>query len=115
MLTIDENNNIYLSKGNSATIALTVKQGEETYDYTDDTVIFALKKYASDRDALIKKTFDSEGNISLTRDDTDALPIGTYAYDVTLVHEEDETTYIDTIITPHAFTIGAVIGEPEVQ
>lgn len=115
MLTIDENNNIYLSKGNSATLALTVKQGEDTYDYTDDTVIFAVKRYCSDRDALIKKTFDNEGNITLTREDTEELPIGNYTYDVTLVHEEDETTYIDTIITPHAFTLGAVVGEPEVE
>ena len=113
MLTIDENNNIYLSRGNNATIELTVKQGEDTYDYSDDEVVFSVKKFASDRDPVIEKTFDAEGKVYLVPEDTEELDFGDYKYDVTLKHTEDETTYIDTVIIPHTFTVGAVIGEQE--
>lgn len=114
MLTIDENNNIYLSRGNNATIELTVKQGEETYDYSDDEVVFAVKKFPSDRETVIEKTFDAEGKVYLVPEDTAELGFGDYKYDVTLKHtEEDESVSVQTVIIPHTFTVGAVIGEQE--
>lgn len=102
--------NLYLTRGDNATIKLEISSGEETYDFSNDVVKFALKKNVNDRQKLIEKTFDENGQIYITPDDTKDLNFGDYVYDVELQHENGEEIEIATVIVPSTFTIGAEVN-----
>lgn len=104
-------NKIYLTRGDSAVLALAIKDSEDnTYDYSGDTVKFALKKNVGDKDILISKTFDEDGQISFSPADTASLGFGDYVYDIQLEHMNDEVKEVATVIIPSTFTIGAEVN-----
>lgn len=109
MLKID-GNNIYLTRGDSAAIALEIKNGETDYDFSSDTVKFAVKKNVQDQNKVIEKTFDENGQIVLTPEDTKTLNFGQYWYDVQLEHDNDGTVEVATVIVPSVFEIGAEVN-----
>lgn len=110
-------NSIYLTRGDSACFELEVEDSEgNTYDYSEDTVVFSLKKRCSDPTVLIQKTFDEDGKIYFDPADTAKLAFGDYLYDIQLTHTEepeqegdDPVVTVDTIIVPSTFTIGAEV------
>ena len=101
MLHIDDDQNITLTRGDSATFGLTVKQNTSSYDFSNDTVKFTVKKNVNTDDILFQKTF-SNGVINLTPSDTSDLKYGTYYYDVQLKTQSDG---IYTVIAPSKFIV----------
>lgn len=110
MLKFDENKNIYLTRGDTGTLTLSIKdESDNDYDYSDDTVVFAVKKNFSDTTPAIQKTF-ANGQVELLPSDTKELDFGDYWYDVQLTHDNGGTDEICTVIIPHTFTIGAEVA-----
>lgn len=111
MLKVSSNNSIYITRGDSAVIALNVTDSEgAAYDFSNDTVKFTVKKNCQDRNAVIEKVFDENGQIALEPADTEGLTFGDYWYDVQLTHTENDSVSVDTIIVPTTFTVGAEVS-----
>lgn len=109
MFTI-EDNRIYLTRGDTADISLTITQldGSEYEVQEGDTLIFRMKKYATKEssEVLIEKTaLVSEGEItfSLMPEDTLTLAFGEYRYEVELVTDADDHY---TVIADMEFEVG---------
>ena len=89
MFVIDETTNaIKLTRGDTAkiTVSFTDEQGDP-YDFSEDTVTFAVKRSAFDAEPVIEKEIDSEtGELVLQREDTIGLEFGDYLYTVTIEH-----------------------------
>ena len=115
MLQIGENNEITIVRGNTETLALTITDGEgQEYDFSNDTVEFGVKRSAlCNGEALLKKTFDENGEIHFSHDDTAEMEFGDYLYEVRLTHvdeaetegEEDVVT-VKSVIPATRFTVG---------
>ena len=104
-----DGNNIYLTRGDTAVIELTITDGEgETYDYSNDTVKFAVKRFVTDATPVIEKTFE-DGSITITPEDTKELSFGPYLYDIQLTSEDGET--VATVIIPSTFTVGPEVTD----
>ena len=100
MLTIS-NQNIFLTRGDTAKIALSITSGNSAYDSTKDTVVLTVKKSTTDKEKVLRKTAVN-GVITLSHDDTKNLDYGDYVYDVQLTTVAGD---VYTIITPHRFRI----------
>lgn len=106
MLTIDNFNGIDLTRGDNAELHLTLTSGGETYDYSNDTVYFGVKRTAQDNELVLEKEVE-DGAIVLTHDDTKDLAYGDYLYSVRLAHtNEDEEVEIYTPIAGARFSLG---------
>lgn len=115
MFIVDETTNaIKLTRGDTAkfTLELENEQGS-TYDFSNDTVIFAVKRSAFDAEPIIEKTIDSAtGKWELQREDTINMEFGDYLYTITVEHtveaeseeEEDVVEYYTPIVSK--FSLG---------
>ena len=103
-------NKIYLSRGDSATIGIEITddEGEAYTPANDESVVFTLKKLATQCKTLLVKEFDAgdELTVTLTQDDTSTLAFGLYYYDVALIDGEGN---VYTIIPPTEFELMEVI------
>ena len=96
MLKIDEEDNIYLTRGDTAIIdiALFDEDGEPYAMISSDRLVFTLRKLYDKGAILIEKEVD-EPSFSFTSADTKDLDFGEYV-----------TGKIDTFIAEKTFTIG---------
>ena len=101
MLFVDDYNNIKLTRGDSAAFDLSVKQGTETYDYSNDLVQFTVKRNTITEDVVLQKTFTS-GSISLLPSDTKDLHYGDLVYDVQIITSSND---VYTVIGPCTFEL----------
>lgn len=101
MLYVDADNNIELTRGDSASFNLTITENTTDYDFSNDTVVFTVKKNVNTTTVLITKTF-SGGIINIVPSDTNSLMYGTYYYDVQLTTSGGS---VFTVIPPRKFTI----------
>ena len=109
------NNNIYLTRGDSASMSLAVQdEQEQSYDFSSDKVVLTVKRTCTDRQIILQKEFDAEGKIYFAPEDTEKLDMGDYVFDVELRHTEgsgdEAVTTVSTIITPHTFTLGTEVS-----
>lgn len=97
------NNNIYITRGDSADIQISITEstGEEYTLQDGDTVTFTVKKTVNDTDAVISKNI-TDGNLHLSPDDTAGLDYGAYVYDCQLTTSDGR---VCTFITPHRFQV----------
>lgn len=102
MVKVTENQ-IFLTKGDSAELDVVIKDGEETYDYSNDTVKLGIKKNFADAECVVEKTVDENGKITFDPDDTKDLEVGTYFYDLKIVTADNE---VCTVIAASQFVIG---------
>lgn len=100
MLSI-RNNQITLTRGDTARIDLAISKDGSAYDFSADTVIFTVKESVYASDYLIQKTV-TDGVIYIAPADTESLAYGTYVYDV-----QDTTANGDicTVIPPTKFIV----------
>lgn len=101
MLQIDNFNNIYLTRADSAEFELTIASGESTYDFSSDLVQFTVKANTVTQDIVIQKTF-VDGKIQITPTDTKDLRYTELKYDVQLITPNNEVYTVllgDFIIT----------------
>lgn len=99
MLRIDENNDIYITRGDKAALDIQVPLNDGFYQFqTTDILYFTVKKKYGDTEPVLRKilTFSEPteiATINLTSNDTSLgempnLPV-TYVYDVSI--NEDQT------------------------
>ena len=113
MLVVDsESMNIKLTRGDSAKFELTLTDSEgETYDYSNDTVKFGVKRSAFDENCVIEKDV-VDGVITLEPADTESMEFGDYLYSIEVRHtveaeseEEEDKVEIYTPIVAR-FSLG---------
>lgn len=109
MLTIDRDNNITMTRGDTAKFNINVTSLDNNNPYVitaNDTVMFTLrdapKKDALDVDFLLQKEAPL-GLLTLDPADTEELAYITYYYDIQITLENLE---VHTIIDWRKFTIG---------
>lgn len=102
MVKVTENQ-IFLTKGDSAELEITIMDGDQEYDYSNDEVKFGVKKNFADKDCIIEKTVDENGKVSLEPEDTADLDVGTYFYDLKVVTADNA---VCTVIAAAQFVIG---------
>lgn len=96
MLRIDENNNIYLSKGDTAVIDISLTYDGEPWTMgAGDVIYFALKRNVNFNYTVFSREYD-ELSIELYQADTNALSFGEYDYSMTYIHADGA---IDTFLT----------------
>lgn len=97
------NNNISITRGDSAIFALSIKKADgEPYKIAEgDTVIFTVKMSTFDTKIITQKTV-VDGVVRLHPEDTKDLEYGTYYYDVELTQADG---FVSTVISPHKFIV----------
>ena len=108
MLKVDQKTgDIYLTRGDSATLDLGIKKADGTpYDFSEDTVVFTIKKNTETADILVQKTFSS-GSIDIDPGDTSGLKYGVYKYDVQVTTQAGK---VYTVISPSDFEVGQEVS-----
>lgn len=104
MLAIDENNNITLTRGDSASISVTLKNPDGT-DYnlqSGDELLFTVKYNCITEDIIIQKDISTDTIINLIPSDTKDLLYGEYFYDVQLTRANGD---VNTVIPPRDFIV----------
>ena len=106
MLYIDEDNNITLTRGDSATIELSIKDEGASYDYSNDLVQLTVKRNTVTEEVVFQKTF-STGVIVITPADTAELKYTDLKFDVQLINDQGG---VYTVIPPRKFTIAEEVN-----
>lgn len=104
MLAIDDNNNVTLTRGDSASISVALKNPDGT-DYTlqsGDELLFTVKYNCITEDIIIQKDISSDAIINLIPSDTNDLLYGEYFYDVQLTRANGS---VNTVIPPRDFIV----------
>jgi len=94
---------IFLTRGDTARITITVSKDGQPYDCSADTVRFSVKRDPQSADYLIRKTASVDGIIYIAPADTDGLAYGNYVYDVELTTSGGD---VCTVVPPSKFIIG---------
>lgn len=106
MLTVDKDNTIHLTRGDTARLILgSVVNTVTKKDYgvsADDTVTFTVKKTVMDTSPAVQIRVPGGAAIHIKPEDTKALAFGRYVYDVQLTTAEGD---VYTVIPPAAFEI----------
>lgn len=103
---------IFLTRGDSATISFDIKDGETTYDLnTGDKVYFRMALKAGKSPVALTKECEidvehGKAILSLAPDDTANLQFKIYRYEVELVTTEDAHY---TFIADQSFAVGTEI------
>ena len=106
MLNIDSENNITLTRGDTAILTLIVKKNGEDYDYSEDLTQFTVKRNTVTEDIVFQKTFTGS-SIVIEPNDTKDLFYTDLKYDVQLITPENE---VYTVITPADFIIAQEVN-----
>ena len=95
MIVIDTSNNILLTRGDTATINISIKDdtGAEYELQEGDQIIFSVKRLSSQASVLIEKVLTTK-QLVLDTDDTDTLSFGKYKYDMVLISGSEVSTFI---------------------
>jgi hypothetical protein len=116
LITVDSNNNITISRGDTATLTITAMDTSVSppvpFEFNaEDDIIFTVKKDPKNATALIEKTVHSDSTgvitIELTTSDTSERAFGTYSYDIRCKFTNDK---VYTPQTPRNFIIAEVDG-----
>ena len=103
MLEIKDNGTIYLTRGDSAYLAVNIKHKGKDYIAQDgDVLTFSVKKDVDDEEYVIKKTFYAGNAIVINPEDTKHRPFGKYVYDVQMTTSRGE---VFTVVEPTLFYI----------
>lgn len=106
MLTVDSENNITLTRGDTAILTLTVKKNGNDYDFSDDLTQFTVKRNTVTSEIVFQKTFTGT-SIQIEPSDTKDLYYTDLKYDVQLI-TPDNGVY--TVITPHDFIVAEEVN-----
>lgn len=107
MLFIDDDNNITLTRGDTAVLELTIKDDGATYDFSNDLVQLTIKRNTVTEEVLIQKTFTT-GVVVIDPEDTATMRYTNLKYDVQLIKENNGGVF--TVIPPRLFTIAEEVN-----
>lgn len=103
-----EGNNIFITRGDSAVIDLTIydEEGNIYAPKQSDVVVFSVKVNVNNVDTILRKTFENL-TLELRPEETIKFNYGEYFFDVKLINHD----LIDTFITSGILTIGGGANE----
>jgi hypothetical protein len=103
MFYVDDENNIYLTRGDSATLELTIYDDEgEIYTPTEnDVIVLTIKTNVNNVEYKLRKTFENL-QLIITPQESARFNFGEYLFDIRLIND----TLTDTFICDGVFTIG---------
>lgn len=107
MLYIDEDNNITLTRGDSAVLELDIKDDGATYDFSSDLVQLTVKRNTVTETVIFQKTFTS-GVVLIEPSDTSNLQYTDLKFDVQLIKAGGGGVF--TVIPPRKFTIAEEVN-----
>lgn len=106
MFTVDDENNITLTRGDTAEITLTVVKNGDVYDFSDDLTQLTVKRNTVTQDIIIQKTFIGD-TVVITPADTKDLYYTDLKYDVQLITTDNK---VYTVIPPRDFIIAEEVN-----
>lgn len=106
MLEIDNQNNITLTRGDTATLTLEITMDGQSYDYSNDLVQFTVKKNTVTDSIIIQKTFSGNA-VTIEPTDTESLDYQSLKYDVQVIKQSGE---VYTVIPPSNFIIAPEVN-----
>lgn len=112
MIKIDDENNVYLTRGDTATLRVNITDasGEPYSMLPADRLIFTVRRLPEKGSPVIDKTV--AGNvITISTDDTKELTFGKYKFDIYLYNSSSNK--LDTFIAERIFEIGEEVHEFE--
>lgn len=112
MLKIDDENNVYLTRGDTCIldVEITDKDGNPYTMAPNDSLIFVVRRIAGKGEILIKKEVVTPV-ITLTTNDTKNLTFGKYKFDIHLYNSGSHI--MDTFIAEKIFELGEEVHEFE--
>lgn len=113
MITIDNNYNITMTRGDTFAKTLTLKKSGEVYTpNAGDVITFTMAKSykgSSDYEPIIQKTINPETLLWLIEaEDTEELDYGKYYYDLQIVYAE--TGYTETFAGKKTIRLTEEVG-----
>lgn len=97
-----ENENIYITRGDSAGFSVKIYNGTEEYTLQEgDLLTFTVRRNVYSPIKVIEKEL-TDAEIELAPADTNGLPFGNYVYDIQLTFANGD---INTIIPPSLFQV----------
>lgn len=105
MLYVNADGTIRLTRGDTAQLEITIKNGltEEVYDMApNDILSFTIKKSVKDETALVHKESKGTNTFHIEPKDTAELSFRKYFYDVQLARANGD---VYTVIVPTTFEI----------
>ena len=112
MLNVDENYNIYLTRGDSAAFDLEVYENDGKTPYelqTGDRILFTVRRLYDKGEIVVTKDFNTL-EFYLLPEDTYNLDTGVYRYDIALYNQN---YFITTILAEKTFTLGEEVHDFE--
>lgn len=103
-----EGNNIFLTRGDSAVIDLTIydEQGNIYTPKQNDVIVFSVKTNVNNVDLILRKTFE-DLTLEISSKESLKFNYGEYFFDVKLINHD----LTDTFITSGILTIGGATNE----
>ena len=95
-------NMISITRGDTGIFTLELSAGGQAYDYSDDEVLFTVKKDIYATNIVFQKTVTYGENVTIEPADTENLPYGSYVYDVQVT---TAAGIVDTVIPPSTFSV----------
>jgi len=91
-----EDNNIYLTRGDTAVIDISLTYDGEPYQMQEgDKLLFAMKRNVNFNYTVLSREYESQ-HIELYQADTNSLSFGEYDYSITYIHSGGA---VDTFLT----------------
>ena len=81
---------------------LSIKSGGQSYDYSNDQVLFTVKRNTKTNQIIFQKTVGYGQVVTILPTDTASLPYGTFTFDVQVTTQNG---IVNTVITPHPFIV----------
>ena len=103
MVKVTDSQIIFLTKGDSASLTVKIFDGDQEYDYSNDTVKLGIKRQLSDSECIIEKTVDENGKVTFEPEDTKDLKVGSYFFDLKIVCADGS---VCTVIAAAQFILG---------
>ena len=105
MLYVYQNNNIRLTRGDTAKFVVSIKNEstKQPYDIlSSDTLTMTIKDSISDGEPCVQKTIVGTNTFHILPSDTSSLNFGKYIYDIQLTTSEGD---VYTIVEPSTFEL----------
>ena len=95
-------NTIQITRGDTGIFTLAIKSGGQSYDYSNDQVLFTVKRNTNTPEIIFQKEIEYGQTVVIQPEDTENLPYGTYTYDVQVTTSQG---IVNTVITPNPFIV----------
>ena len=96
------NKTITITRGDTGVFTLDINAGGQSYDYSNDQVLFTVKRNVNTSEIIFQKTVEYGQSVVIEPECTSSLSYGTYTYDVQVTTQNG---VVNTVITPHPFIV----------